>query len=97
MAINGSFMSAANNATKVLDTLRLDLPVQTPSQAIGEAYRAPVGESLDLATDKQKKYLRELILLNVEDSREQDQRIMQMEELTRSEASELIQAYAKAS
>lgn len=91
MAINGAFMSACNNATKVLDSLRLEPPIKE----LGQAYSAKEEPASDLATDKQKNYLRELILLNVEDSREQEQRIMQLDELTRSEASTLIQAYAK--
>lgn len=94
MAINGSFMSAANNATKVLDTLRLDMPAQAPSQGIGEAYKAGDGESSDTATLRQVEYLKTLISTNIEDDSERERFLANIDQLTKGEASEMIQKYA---
>ena len=69
-AINGALLSAVNNATKILDTLRLEeADEDQDAQRVGlaEAYRARHDVGFDRATDKQKAYARQLLSLNVED------------------------------
>lgn len=97
--LNGALMSAINSACKTLDVIRLEgietQPVSVVSPKLGEAYRTPKGEEAEPATEKQKAYLRELILLNCEDDTERQEYINQLGELTKKEASEQIQALAK--
>ena len=64
-------------------------------EQLGEAYRATRGEESQPATDKQKSYLRELILLQSEDDTDRQQRINQISELTKEEASQQIQMLAR--
>ena len=52
-------------------------------------------EEVQPATEKQQSYLRELILLNVEDDTERQNMINQLSELTKREASEQIQVLAR--
>ena len=88
--LNGALMSAINVSCKSLDVMRLG-----DAQELGEAYRAPQGQETQLASDKQKSYLRELILLNIEDDTEKQQRINALGELTKEEASQQIQMLAR--
>lgn len=92
VAINGSFLSACNNATKVFDTLRLD-----ESQEIGHStpYGNAYGEVPPLITEKQRKWLSELISSNIDDADEKEERLSQLEQLTKEEASQMIQSFMK--
>lgn len=83
-AINGSWLSASNSACKVFDLERMDTVSDTPFSA------EPI-----LATEKQKSYLRELILLNCEDDTDRQQRIEALGTLTKDEASQQIQMLAR--
>ena len=97
MAINGIFLSACNSATKVLDTLRLEAPALTGPRGLGEAYKMPEEEVSEFAaTDRQKSYLRELLSLAIEDEREREVKISQIDEMTKSEASAAIKILANA-
>ena len=89
--LNGALMSAINSACKSLDIIRLE----GSQEQLGEAYKAVRGEESQPATDKQKSYLRELILLNAEDDTDRQQRINQISELTKEEASQQIQMLAR--
>ena len=89
--LNGSLMSAINSGCKTLDVMRLE----GLQEQLGEAYRAIVSEEAQPATEKQQSYLRELILLNVEDDTERQNMINQLCELTKREASEQIQMLAR--
>ena len=89
--LNGALMSAINSACKSLDVIRLE----GGQGQLGEAYKAVRGEETQPATDKQKSYLRELILLNAEDDTDRQQRINQISELTKEEASQQIQMLAR--
>lgn len=48
------------------------------------------------ATDRQKSYLRELLSLAIEDEREREVKISQIDEMTKSEASAAIKILANA-
>jgi len=90
--LNGSLMSAISSACKSLDVIRLE----GTQEQLGEAYRATRGEESQPATDKQKSYLRELILLNAEDDTDRQERINALSELTKEEASAQIRMLAGA-
>src|SRR3989338_8042026 len=83
-AINGSWLSASNSACKVFDLERMDTGSDKPGLAM-----EPV-----LATEKQKSYLRELILQLCEDDTDRQQRIEGLDTLTKDEASHQIQMLA---
>lgn len=93
--LNGALMSAINSACKSLDVIRMEGAVPASSETLGEAYKAPRGEEAQPATDRQKSYLRELILLNCEDDTDRQNRIEQLGELTKEEASQQIQLLAR--
>jgi len=89
--LNGALMSSINVACKSLDAIRLE----GSQEQLGEAYRTPQGQEAQLASDKQKSYLRELILVNCEDDTDRQERINQLDTLTKQEASEQIQMMAR--
>ncbi|MDO8571558.1 MAG: hypothetical protein Q7R79_02675, partial [bacterium] len=95
ICLNAAFLSAANSACKVLDSLRLEEHDQTPPKGFNEAYKTKEDESSDLATDKQKSYLLQLISLNISDEGEREQFASTVDEMTRSEASETIQRFTR--
>jgi len=74
-AINGSFLSATNNASKVLESFRM---------SVDDSSMEP-----DLATDKQKNYLNTLIQEKVPVN-EIDNWIKELSNISRSEASDKI-------
>lgn len=91
-AVNTAFNSAISDsvirATKVLDTLRNDA-------GIPDAYGANTAELSVPATDKQQEYLRQLIQINVEDDAERARRESQLSELTKQEASRMIESFRR--
>jgi len=74
-AINGSFLSATNNASKVLESFRM---------SVDDSSMEP-----ELATDKQKNYLNTLIQEKVPIN-ERDNWIKELSNISRSEASDKI-------
>lgn len=94
---SAALLDAIAKSTRA-DILDVEAPASgkaTPEITIGEAYRVPEGEISDeLATDRQKSYLRELLMLNIEDEREREVKISQIDELTKLEASHAIKALA---
>ncbi|OGZ44273.1 MAG: hypothetical protein A2756_05400 [Candidatus Ryanbacteria bacterium RIFCSPHIGHO2_01_FULL_48_27] len=94
ICLNASFLSAANSACKVMDALRLDAHDQATPRGAVEAYRAKPEESSDLASNKQKAYLKQLINLNCAEA-DAEQWMSQIDDLTKEEASGLIQRFAK--
>ena len=94
-AASAALVDAVVKSTKVLDTLGIEMAVPAkPSMAIGEAYQAKEDEESDLATIKQVGYLRQLISMHVEDDSERERFLSHIDQLTKGEASELIQKYA---
>ena len=95
ICLNASFLSAANSACKVMDSLRLDTShEQAAPKGLGEAYRAKQEESSNLATDKQKSYLRELVSLNVENEAERERWEAGLDSMSKEDASEAISQFA---
>jgi len=95
---NGALMSAINSACKTLDVLRLeasDEQAESDKTAFyREAYQPKEANVPTFATDKQKNYLRELISLNCDEA-ECERWASQIDDLTKEEASEAIQRFAK--
>ncbi|KKR02267.1 MAG: hypothetical protein UT98_C0001G0123 [Candidatus Nomurabacteria bacterium GW2011_GWF2_40_31] len=93
-AYGASIVDAVVRSTKTLDALYL----KTSGQENPGVLKEETGEidyTPELATDKQKSYLRELININVLDDRERDQWASQIDELTKDEASEKIQFFMR--
>ncbi len=95
-AFNASLLDAVARSAKMLDSLHLDENLThevnaTPTAPV-EAYRAKDTEGL--ITDKQKKYLLELIKIKVSDKEERDQWKIDIERLTKDEASQAIQSFS---
>ena len=86
--LNGALMSSINSACKSLDVLRLE----GAQEQLGEAYRADSGESTPV-TLRQLEYLKQLLQINAPDE-VRDKLMPNLDTLTKSEASELIQQYA---
>jgi hypothetical protein len=89
---NYAFLDSVSKASRIMDTLHLsseakseDKPVTTTSYEIADS-------TSELITDKQKSYLIELITTNIESEYERNSWISQLDEMTRSEASETIKS-----
>ena len=89
VAINGSFLSAANSATKVLDTLRLEAPALTGPKGLGEASQTRENDGPEPASEKQCQYLTQLAQINCE-GEELEKWLSQINSLTKEEASQAI-------
>ncbi|HWO07797.1 MAG TPA: hypothetical protein VNM40_04445 [Candidatus Paceibacterota bacterium] len=87
-AFNSAMADAAIRATRVLDTLRN----KPEGDAIEEAYKAVASEP---ATEKQKSYLRELVQINMTDEDERERVLASIDEVTKSEASRMIESYKR--
>src|SRR3989344_2836792 len=96
ICLNAAFLSATNNACKVLDSLRLDSMDERISSGkmLGEAYRAKESDGSDPATDKQRDYLRQLVQINCDDE-ERERWESQLSEITKSEASKAIESFKR--
>jgi hypothetical protein len=97
-AINGSFLSACNNACKVLDALRLQEMDEQAAADKNAMFRDAYGareHDPALATEKQKTYARQLISLNVEDEADREQIASTLDDMTKDEISSLIQRFAR--
>ena len=97
-AINGSFLSACNNACKILDALRLEEMDEQAAADRGAKFRDAYGareHDSDLATEKQKAYARQLLSLNVEDEADREQIASTLDDMTKDEISSLIQRFAR--
>jgi ABC-type proline/glycine betaine transport system ATPase subunit len=88
-AFNSSLSDAVIRATKVLDTLH-----PNPAAAL-EAPNGKEANAFEKATDKQRHYLSELIALNVQDEDEREKRQSQIADLTKSEASRMIESFRR--
>ena len=95
-AFNASLLDAVARSAKMLDSLHLD---ENLNHEVNVAPTAPVEvykikDTEGLITDKQKKYLLELIKIKVSDKDEQDQWKIDVERLTKDEASLAIQNFS---
>ncbi len=97
-AFNAALIDAVVRSTKILDVFRPDA-VQHPwteaSPAPSNTYKVQEGEASDIATPKQIDYLRQLIQINVEGDDEREGMESQLSELTRSEASKMIESFRR--
>jgi hypothetical protein len=86
-AFNASLIDSVVHSAKMLDALYL--------KGNTEEEMNKMDYPSELATERQKSYLRELINVNVIDDKEKDQWESQIDELTKDEASEKIQFFVK--
>ena len=77
-AINGSFLSATNNATKLFESLK----ITKSDNAVAE-----------LATEKQKNYLKQLLEDNETDERVKERWFANFDTLTKEDASDAIKQF----
>ncbi len=87
-AFNASLIDSVVHSAKMLDALYLK------GAGVSEEVNSMDYPS-ELATERQKSYLRELISVNVIDDKERDQWESQIDELTKDEASEKIQFFVR--
>ena len=87
---NASLIDAVSKSTRIIDTLHTDSP--SPSQANVEAIDSNAYDS-DMITERQKKYLLELINSSNEDDAEKERMSASLDVFTRQEASEAIQSF----
>ncbi len=87
MAFNSAISDSVIRATKVLDILR------NPDSA--NAPTSQRNETSERATEKQREYLAQLISINVTDDDERERWQSQLDELTKQEASKLIEQFRR--
>lgn len=92
-AFNSALADSVIRATKVLGTLIES--EQERSGAIPQTYQPKEQDAFEPATDKQRHYLAELIALNVLDEDERERRQLQLSEITKSEASRMIESFRR--
>ncbi|MDO8435082.1 MAG: hypothetical protein Q7S89_00135 [bacterium] len=86
-AFNASLVDAVVRSTKIQDVFRSDTTPHPWTDA-GEA------EAADVATPKQVEYLRQLIQTNLDEG-ERENMEAQLSELTKSEASKMIESFRR--
>lgn len=93
-AFGAAFVDASVRCAKVLDTLRPNASGSNNSNAIVEnAYKEKESYTFEGITDKQRSYLYELIQTNVIDEGERNRLELQIDSLSKNEASEAIQKF----
>ena len=90
-AFNAALIDAVVRSTKILDVFR---PDAVPHPWTNTDAKAPE-EAPDIATPKQIEYLRQLIQTNVAEDDEREGMEAQLSELTRSEASKMIESFRR--
>jgi len=96
-AFNAALIDAVVRSTKILDVFRPDSvphPWTSTGSAPSSAYKVQDEES-DIATPKQIEYLRQLIQVNVDEDDEREGMEAQLSELTKSEASKMIESFRR--
>ena len=96
-AFNSALLDAIAKATKSLDALQIetnqkeDIDASEDVFPIEEIHEPKVNNTGDMATEKQKNYLLELIKTNVADDNDRNELAGKVESFSKSEASETIQ------
>lgn len=94
-----SLVDGIAKLVRATDTLRTDTSKQVYDYSkevmLDEAYKMKEVSDPEMITDKQKKFLLELIHTNIQNEDERRLRASQIEEMTRTEASRAIQAFQK--
>lgn len=99
-AANYSLVDAISKLIRTVDTLRIDTVKQeydySKEAMIDDAYKARDSyRAEEMATDKQKDYLLQLIHTNIQNEDERRLRESQVNDFTREEASRAIAAFQK--
>lgn len=94
-ALNYSMIDSLSKATRVLDAFHTgqDLPLQSIVEpVVSKGYEMKDSYNADAISDKQRSYLEELIKVNL-DGEEMESMMKQLDDMSRQEASQLIQSY----
>ena len=97
-AFHGALVDAVAKSIKIQDMFRADSiphPWTEVSPAIASNHKVQGEEESDIATPKQVEYLRQLIQINIEEEDERTGLEAQLGELTRSEASRMIESFRR--
>ena len=89
LAFGSAFVDASVRCAKVLDTLRTN-GQDTPDIASNDHYETRENTVRELASDKQKKFLRGLIRSGVKNENSRQQMESEIDDMTKKEASEKI-------
>lgn len=96
--LNGALMSSINSACKTLDVLRLQAAdVKSESdkaEMYRDSYRTKEATGGEPITEKQKQYLLQLASVNLDEA-DREQFAASVDDMTRQEASEAIQSFAR--
>ena len=93
-AVNYSLIDAISKTTRIVDALHTDTEANSKSVPVNnDARYESKNYHQEMITDKQRNFLVELIHTNVTDEDDRESRIMQLDDLTRQEASEAIQSF----
>lgn len=90
-AINGAFLSATNNATKVFEALRVSEGEGQTNLKFREESESSYYQESEPASQKQLLYIQQLIISKVEDEDERVELESQFDEMSKDRASEIIQ------
>jgi len=91
---NAAIIDAVVKSVKILDARNLDLPGQLNSGImLDKEYRVKKVENSDSITEKQKKYLMQLIHQNCTDKKESESLVNQLDDMSSFEASEQIKSF----
>ena len=93
-AVNYSLIDAISKTTRIVDALHTDTEANSKSVPVSNDARYESKKfNQEMITDKQRNFLVELIHTNITDEDDRESRIMQLDDLTRQEASEAIQSF----
>lgn len=97
-AFNAALIDAVVRSTKILDVFRPDAvphPWSETKPALSNTYKVQEEEEPDIATPKQIDYIRQLIQINVGEEDEREGMESQLSELTKTEASKMIESFRR--
>lgn len=98
-ASNYSLVDAISKLIRTVDTLRTDTSKQSydyeKEAMLDDAYKVKDPHDAGMISEKQKKFLLELIHTNIQNEDERRLRESQVDDFTREEASRAIQAFQK--
>lgn len=90
---NASLVDAVVKSVKMLDALNLDSNSQPNSGIKLEEYQVKDIHNSDLITERQKKYLTQLIHQNCTDKKQRESLVNQLDEMSSAEASRQIKSF----
>jgi len=92
-----SLVDSISKMTRSIDSLHVDQSAQSQDTetVLADAYKTRDSYGIEMITEKQRKFLLELIHTNIRNEDERTLRESQIEDMTRAEASRAIQSFQK--